>query len=146
MKNITDFILESVSSYEEKIEKWWDKTKTPPQYLITKTNHPISGREELVGTLYIHKLKLLGYGSKTGETYDKIISVGGHGWEGMFNLGKKENFDTFKEPSWTPVTFYYDENDDKTKLVTSWDEIHEIVNDRDWVGELAIYKGPQPKE
>lgn len=143
MKSLTDFILESASSYEDKVYKWYDKTKTPPQYLIRKTNHPINGREEIIGTPYIYKLKLLGYGAKIGETYDKIISVGGKGWEGIFNLGKRENFDTFKEPSWTPVTFYYDVDDNKTKLVTSWDEIRDIVNDRYWTGELAVYKGPK---
>lgn len=143
MKSLVEFISESTSSYEDKVYKWYDKTKTPPQYLIRKTNHPINGREEIIGTPYIYKLKLLGYGARPGEVYDKIISVGGQGWEGMFNLGKSEKFNTFKEPSWTPVTFYYDEYDNETKLATSWDEIREIVNDRDWTGELAVYKGPK---
>ena len=143
MKNLTVFISESMLSYEDKVYKWYDKTKTPPQYLIRKFNHPINGHEELIGTPYIYKLKLLGYGTKSGEIYDKIISVGGQGWEGMFNLGKSEKFNTFKEPSWTPVTFYYDEDDNETKLVTSWDEIREIVNDRYWIGELVVYKGPK---
>ena len=143
MKGLTDFVLESILSYEDKVYKWYDKTKTPPQYLIRKTNHPINGREEIIGTPYIYKLKLLGYGARQGDIYDKIISVGGSGYEGMFNLGKRENFDSFKEPSWTPVVFYYDESDNKTKLVTSWDEIHDIVNNRYWTGELSVYKGPK---
>ena len=33
MKNITDFIIESMSSYEEKVNKWYDKTKTHPSIL-----------------------------------------------------------------------------------------------------------------
>ena len=36
MKNLVDFITESMSSYEDKVYKWYDKTKTPPQYLIRK--------------------------------------------------------------------------------------------------------------
>ena len=35
MKNITDFIFESMS-FDDKIQKWWDNTKVAPVYVIKK--------------------------------------------------------------------------------------------------------------
>jgi hypothetical protein len=143
-KEVKKALNESWLNYfdDENIAQWWDKTKTPPQYIITKSNAPFSGRIEIVGTPYITKLKLLGYGRRNGEEYDTTISVGGQGWEGYFKYGKKKSLYEFDNPNWTPISYYYNRYTNTYQTLTSWDEIRELVNDRDWAGQLIIYRCP----
>ena len=80
MKNITDFIFESMS-FDDKIQKWWDNTKVAPVYVIKKSNKPIAGKIEIVGKPVICKVKQV-----TGTKYDDLVHVGSNRYEMKIDL------------------------------------------------------------
>ena len=142
MKNITDFILESMSSYEEKIEKWWDKNRTTaPSYCIKKSSKPL-GMIKITGKPIIYRVKQVNADSQ----FDDKVSVGGHGYEMYVTLSKEQLLSEFKEPKWTPFAYTYDADAEEYIKLFSWDQIIEYVNEKSFEGTLYVYKGPQPKE
>ena len=58
MKNLTEYINEATLSYEEKVQKWWDKQRTTaPIYCIKKYNQPWNGKFEFNGKPVIYNCK-----------------------------------------------------------------------------------------
>ena len=142
MKNIIDFIFESMS-FDDKIQKWWDNTKVTPVYVIKKSNKPIAGKIEIVGKPVIYKVKQV-----TGNKYDDLVHVGSNRYEMKIDLKDEQLLSKFEDTKWTPVSVFtsWDYNHGEQKVLKSWDEIRKYVNDRDFEGQIEIYKGPQPKE
>ena len=146
IKDFDTFIFESMS-FDEKIEKWWNTTKTAPQFIIRKTNVEINGREEIIGKPYIYKVKFLGIGANRYDEYDEIIYIGASGYEGVVNLKDKKELSSFNDTSWEPIAIFNDwtNSHGAQVILKSWGEIKAFVNDRNWEGTLPVYKGPQPK-
>jgi hypothetical protein len=70
------------------------------------------------------------------------VSADKDGKDILNKYGKKKSLYEFDNPNWTPISYYYNRYTNTYQTLTSWDEIRELVNDRDWAGQLIIYRCP----
>ena len=138
----------------QKQAKWYYKLDKCPKYFITKHNHDIGGRLELVGRPKIQVITDLmndpayrKHNCLYSDFYHKpgygFMTIGGQGYERIYKEGRIQEISDFKRPNWKPFCLVYNSYDYSWNLLESWDDIFEYASDRDFKGTLCIYKNPE---
>lgn len=136
----------------QKQARWYHKLDKCPKYFVSKHNHPIGGRLEIVGTPKVQVITDLmntRYEGSYSDYYHKegygFGTFGGQGFERIYKKGRVCRADEFKRPAWRPFALFTDwsSEDYHYVLLQSWEEIFEWASDRDFTGTINVYKNPE---